>query len=130
MSIISQLAKGAITWQTAVGQIEGWFAKGFASAPAIVQQDAKQAASDALGLADTALGPIIAAGALAVEGAATTALTAAGVGALSPAADAAISNISNSLKAEVDITIAKWRAELTPGPQVTMAAIPDPTKPS
>ncbi len=126
MSIISQLAKGAITWGEAETQIETWFGKAWSGVPSTVQADAKQAASDALGLADTALGPIIAAGALAVEGAATTALTAAGVGALSPAADAAISNISNSLKAEVDITIAKWRAELTPGPQVVMAPVANP----
>jgi len=134
MSIISQLAEGKITWSQAETQVAGWFGKIFAASPPAIQADvtaaeadAKQVASDALGLADTALGPIISAGALAVEGAATVALTAAGVGALSPAADAAISNIGNALKTEVDLTIAKWRAGLVPA---TMAPIPNPTPPA
>ena len=86
MSIIAQLVEGKITWSQAETQIEGWFKGILSSNPAIAtdvaaaQSDLKQVASDALGLADTALGPIISAGALSVEGAATVALTAAGVG--------------------------------------------------
>ncbi|HEY7852936.1 MAG TPA: hypothetical protein VIB82_08160 [Caulobacteraceae bacterium] len=130
MSILSQLAEGKISFSQAASEAEAWFAKLVANAPAPVQADIKlvetnfkQVASDALGLADTAMGPILSVATVSVEAAANTALTAAGVIALCPAADAAISNIEAALKAQVDATVAQWRANLTPA---AMAPVPNP----
>ncbi len=126
MSIFSQLIERKITWSQAATQIEGWFSKGFSELPSVAQSDAKQAASSVLGVADTLLGPIIAAGALTVEGAANTGLAALGASKIDPAVDAAIATLGNALKAQVDLSIAQWRAELTPGPQVVMAPVANP----
>jgi hypothetical protein len=89
----------------------------------LVETNFEQVASDALGLADTAMGPILSVATVSVEAAANTALTAAGVIALCPAADAAISNIEAALKAQVDATVAQWRANLTPA---SMAPVANP----
>ena len=66
MSIISQLFSGKITFSQAESQAETWFSTILSKAPASVQgdvatglSDLKQAASDAVGLADTALGGIL-----------------------------------------------------------------------
>ena len=117
MSILSQLLHKQISWSQAASEIEGWFGH----LPAPIQADAqaaktqlKQSASDALGLADTALGPIFAAGAVAAEGAANTAFTALGVSALSVPADAAIVKLGDVLKGAIDAEIASLRARLAP----------------
>ncbi|HEY5006641.1 MAG TPA: hypothetical protein VII42_01470, partial [Caulobacteraceae bacterium] len=106
MSILSQLFAGKISFDQAVAQGEQWFSTLLSKAPPGVQalasqglSDFKQAASNAVALADTDLGPIMAAGVTVVEGAASTALTAAfGAPAatqLTPGVDAGIAAIAN-----------------------------------
>ena len=122
MSILSQLFNGKIDFSQAVAQGEQWFSTILSKAPAAVQSDVatalsdfKQAASDAVSLADTALGPILLVGTTAVEVAANTALTAAIGGtanALTPAIDAGITSVSNSLKAAIDAEAAQLRAKI------------------
>ena len=134
MSIISQLLSGKISFGTAVVQIEQWFAKelsGSSPAAAAAQaavSDLKQAASNAVFLADTAPGGLLNTGAVAVEGAANAAITAAlGPVApqLTPAVDSAILHIASSLKAAIDAEAARIRASLAT-PPVTMAPVANP----
>lgn len=126
MSIISDAATGKTTWATAGGLIAQYIAKAFGQTsadPVVAQQagqlmtDLKQAASDAIGLADTALGPIIGAGALAVEAAMDAALTRA-IGPLAtqitPSIDTTITQAANALKAAIDARALAMRAKLTP----------------
>jgi hypothetical protein len=128
MSILSDAFSKRITWTTAATQIGQWFAQilgpnasGEAAQQAgALMSDLKQAASDAIGLADTALGPILAAGALAVEGAADTALKAAiGPAAtiITPAIDAAITQAENALVAAIKARSVALRASLAQHPQ-------------
>lgn len=124
MSIISDALTRKITWTTAAQEIGQWFSQVFAHAAPEAQQaltaaqaELKQAASNAIAFADTALGPIIAAGAATVSTAANTALAAAlgpvGAGAITPAMDAAIIHVAESLKAEIDAEAIALRAKLS-----------------
>ena len=136
MSILSQVFEKKISWSTGLSEATGWFGTLIAKASPAVQEDAavgltdfKQTLSDAVGLADTALGPILSTGTLAVEAAANAALTAAFgalVGAeLSPGLDAGITSVSNALKAEVDAVAAQLRAKIVgsaPAPTTTTSA--------
>lgn len=127
MSILSDAFGKRITWTTAATQIGQWIAQILgpnASAEAAqeagaLMSDLKQAASDAIGLADTALGPILAAGALAAEAAADTALKAA-VGpvatVITPALDTAITQIENGLINAIKARSVALRASLAPHP--------------
>lgn len=136
MSIITQLLGGKITWSQAEAEAESWFAKIAGAAPAGAVADAgaalsdlKQAASDALGLADTALGPIFAVGTAAVETAANTALVAAigpGATSITPAMDAALTAGSNALKAEIDAVEAQLRAKIVGGAPATQVPFVQP----
>lgn len=124
MSIVSDALGKRITWGTATAQIGQWFSQILgpnASAEAAQQAgalmaDLKQSASDAIGLADTALGPILAAGALAAEVAADTALKAA-IGPLAtvvtPAIDTAITQAENALVAAIRARSVAMRASLS-----------------
>ncbi len=123
MSILAQALEKKISWSTALSEATGWFGTLIAKASPAVQADAaeglsdfKQTLSAAVGLADTALGPILSTGTLAVESAANTALTAAFgalVGAeLTPGLDAGITSVTNALKAEVDAVAAQLRAKI------------------
>jgi hypothetical protein len=123
MSILSQLFAGKISFDQAVAQGEQWFSTLLRKAPPGVQtavsqglSDFKQAASNAVALADTDLGPIMAAGVTVVEGAANTALIAAfGAPAgtqLTPGVDAGIAAIANGLHAEIDAVAAQFRANI------------------
>ncbi len=122
MSIFSQLLDHRIGFGQAVQEGGQWFDTILAKAPPAVQADVtqglsdfKQAASNAVALADTMLGPILSAGTLAVEAAANTALVSATAGAgsvLTPALDAGISQVANALHAEIDAVAARVRANL------------------
>ena len=126
MSILSQLFSGKITFSQAITEGQQWFDAILAKSPAAVQSDVaqglsdfKQAASNAVALADTALGPILAVGTTAVEAAANTALTAATGGLavpLTPIMDSGITQVVNALHAEIDAVAAQVRAKLTGTP--------------
>lgn len=132
MSILTDLLQKKISFSQAVSQGEAWFSSILTHAPSAVQSDVaaglsdfKQAASDAVALADTALGPILVVGTTTVEAAANTAITAA-VGpalsaALTPAVDAGITSVTNALHAEIDAVAAQIRSKL-----VTPVATPTP----
>lgn len=124
MSILSDAWNRKITWTQAGSEIVSWFEHVIPQATAAAQpeltqamSDLKQAASNALGWADTALGPIMATGTAVVEGAANVALISVvgptAAGAITPGLDAAISAVSAGLKAAIDAEEAALRAKLT-----------------
>ncbi|MGZ5183591.1 MAG: hypothetical protein ACXWCO_00665 [Caldimonas sp.] len=132
MSILSQLLNRKITFDQAVQEAAQWFDALLAHAPAPIQQgvsqalsDFKQAAGNAVALADTALGPILATANLAVNVAVNTAInTAVGPaagGQLTPAVDAGIDSIVNALHAEIDAVAAAVRAKLVTPPAASPA---------
>ncbi len=123
MSILSDLFRGKITWDTAKTEIESWATKTESQIPGAtelagaVTADLKQAASDAISMADTLAGPLLATGADAVSAAFTTAATAylGPFGAVvSPAAHDAIAKIRDGLKAALDAEAAALIASLKP----------------
>lgn len=127
MSILSEAAEGKISFSEGVEKAEAWFGSLIAHSSPTVQADAaagldafKQTLSNVVGIVDTALAPIISTGALAVEAATSTALTAAfgaGVaGQLTPGLDAGITQATNALKAEVDAVAAQLRAKIVGTP--------------
>lgn len=132
MSILSQLFEGKITFNQAVSEGAQWFGALLTHAPPAVQSgvaqaesDFKQAASNAVALADTSLAPILAAGTLAINATVNNALTAATGGAaapLTPLVDAGIDSVINALHAELDAVAAQFRAKLvTPAAQPATA---------
>jgi hypothetical protein len=127
MSILSQLFAGKISFDQAVLEGEQWFSTLLSKAPPAVQvaaaqglSDFKQAASNAVALADTDLGPILAAGVTGVEAAANTALASAfGAPAamlLTPGVDAGIGAVAKALHAEIDAVAAQFRAGILAAP--------------
>lgn len=132
MSILSQLFEGKITFDQAVLAGGQWFSTLLTKAPTSVQQDVsqglsdfKQAASNAVALADTALGPILAVGTVAVNTAVNGALTSATGGAatgLTPMVDAGIDSVINAFHAEIDAVAAQFRASLVGSTTVTVPA--------
>lgn len=135
MSIISDALSRRITWPTAANQIGAWFTKiagPTTSAEALqksgaLMADLKQAASDAISLSETLMGPILAVGAVAVEIAADTALKAAiGPAAtiLTPAIDTAIGDVETQLIAAIKTRSASIRASLS------TATDPQPVQPT
>jgi hypothetical protein len=137
MSIISDALSGRTTWPTAAAQIGAWFSQVLGPQPTAaatseagaLMTDLKQTASDAVSLADTLMGPLLAAGALAVEAAADTALKAAigpVAGVITPAMDTAISDVEAQLVAAIHTRALAFRASLAPKPQLA----PAPVQPS
>ena len=134
MSILSQLFAGKITFNQGVSEGEQWFSTILSKAPASVQSDVavglssfKQAASNAVALADTAIGPIRATGVTIVESAANTALTAAigpAAGLITPAIDAGIIAVTSALKAEIDAVEAQFRATYLNGSAAPVVVLP------
>lgn len=127
MSILSDALSKRITWSTAAQQLGDWVAKIIgpnASAQAAAQggallTDLKQAASDAIALADTALGPLLATGAQAVEVAADAAIAAAlGPAApiLTPVVDAGLMQAEKALVAAIHTRFLAARASLAQHP--------------
>lgn len=122
MSILTQLLERKITWEQAKAQIEGDVSKisnmlppESAAVMGVVLADAKQAASNAIDLADSMAAPLLATGALAV-GAAFDVAAKAYLGPLgpivSPAAHDAIDRIRDGLKAEIDASALALKAQL------------------
>lgn len=123
MSLLTDLINKKITFSQFVSQAEAWVVKTAGSNPVAIAasgevlSDLKQAASNAVALADTSLGALIAPAGLAVEAAINGVLTKAigtGATALTPAIDNAIDTATAALKAELDAYAAKLRASLTP----------------
>lgn len=121
MSIFSDAWTGKTTWTLAAQRIEADVSKAFGSsaiatqAQSAILTDLKQAASDAVGLADTMLGKLIGPATLTVETAVNGLLTSAVgplAGVVTPAADAAIVTAANALKASIDAQVVAFRASL------------------
>lgn len=123
MSIFSQLVKKQITFSQAVTQTAAWATKTVTSDPVLLAAEGqavsvlKQRASDALGLADTAIGVHLGEAVSAVENAADTFLLKITGGVASPdvpVVNAGIENSANILKAAIDAKVMEWKAKLTP----------------
>lgn len=131
MSILTDLLSHKITFSQAVAEGEQWAANLVKNNPAATAfagaalSDLKQAASNAVDLADKALGPIVHAGSIAVQTAANAAIISA-VGpagaALTPAVDSAIDNITAALKAEIDAAALQAKAAMAPAPAAAQPA--------
>lgn len=123
MSILSDAWTGKITWQTAATQIEAYVAKAFSGsaiatqAESVILTDLKQAASDAVGAADTLLGQLIGPATVTVETAVNGLLASAvgpvPAGIVTPAIDHAIITAANALKSAIDAEVVAFRASLT-----------------
>ena len=127
MSILTDLLGKKITFNQAVAEGAQWVQQLVAHDPTLTSAagaalaDLKQAASNAVDLADKALGAVIAPATVAVEAAAAAAIARA-VGpaavALTPAVDSAIETIAAALKAEIDAAALAAKAQLAkPQPQ-------------
>ncbi len=125
MSILSDAWTGKITWATAVQEIEADVSKAFNNNPAAtaaagaILTDLKQAASNAIGYADTAFGALVGPATVTVE-ATVNALLVRAVGPVSgvvtPSVDLAIVSASNALKSAIDAEAVKFRASLAGPP--------------
>lgn len=127
MSIVSDALNKRTTWSAAASQLGQWVAQILGPQPTaqatqqagVLLADLKQSTSDAISLADTLMGPLLAAGALAVETAADAALKAA-IGPvasiITPAMDTAISDVETQLIAAIRTRTAAFRASLAPKP--------------
>ena len=133
MSILTQLFKGQITFSQAATQIETWGASIISkdatlkTAVAAVVSDVKQGASNAVDMADSALGQYIQPAAAATEAALEGALSAITKGASLPfnaLITDGIDTIANAVKAEADAWALKTKASLT---VPAAAAVPAPT---
>lgn len=125
MSILTDLAEGKITWNTAATEIESWsqnLVSKDATLTAAVGQittDVKQAASDAIGMADTELGKWIIPASKTVEVALDTFLAGATKGVsvpFNPFINDGIDTAVNAIKAEADAWALKAKAALSTTP--------------
>ena len=128
MSILSQLMSRQIGWTEAKTRIEAWFSSittrlGDAARPAVsaAETDLKQAASDAISLADQAAAPHLIefadmAGAWFAS-AASAYLGPVASGALTPAIHDALDTLAAGAKAELDALAAQLKAELAGAPR-------------
>lgn len=138
MSILSSLFRGKITFSTAATQIEAWAAQTVDANPALAEtagavvSDLKQAASDAIGAADSMAGPLLAAGADVVSQAFDVAAKAylGPFGAVvSPAAHDAIDRIRDGLKAAIDAEALALKASLAPATASTPVTVASSSPP-
>jgi hypothetical protein len=145
MSILTQLFKGQITFSQAATQIETWGANIISkdatlkTAVTAVVSDVKQGASNAIDMADSALGQYIQPATAATEAALEGALSAITKGAslpFNPLITDGIDTIANAVKAEADAWALKTKASLTvpatsgvntPPPAPAAAPQPQPT---
>jgi hypothetical protein len=122
MSILTDLLAKKITFSQAAAEVVQWGEKLIAKDPnvtnavGVIVSDGKQAASNAVALAGTALGNLIAPAASVVEST-TNALIVQAVGPLAaseltPAADNAIETIASFLKSEIDAAVTAAKAAL------------------
>ena len=125
MSILSDLLHKRITFSQAASEATSWVEKMIASDPASQQAAAaaltgvKQAASNAVMLADTGLQAAITPAAETVAGAAEAAFAAATKGAslpFNPLITSGFDAIANALKAEIDVVALKAKAALATPP--------------
>jgi ubiquinone biosynthesis protein UbiJ len=128
MSILSQIMSRQIGWTEAKTRIEAWFAGiaaklGDAAKPAVAaaEADLKQAASNAISLADQAAAPHLAefadmAGAWFAN-AVSAYLGPVAAGALTPAIHDALDTLAAGAKAELDALAAQLKAELAGAPR-------------
>lgn len=118
MSIFSDLLKRKITFSQAIAQTVTWAAHlpGAGTAGTDVVGDLKQAASDAVSLADSAAGVLVGDAAAAAEALAAALFAKLGpVGtALTPLADSGINQVAGILKGIIDSEAAKAKAALAP----------------
>lgn len=123
MSILSDAWTKKITWQTAATEIGQFVSKAFGSNPvatqaeSVILADLKQAASNAIGYADTALGALIGPATLTVSTAVNSLLVDAvgpvPAGVVTPAIDHAITTAAEALKSAIDAEAVSFRASLT-----------------
>ena len=122
MSILTDLLNKKITFSQAASEAEQWASHIVAGdsnltvAIGVVTSDLKQAASNAVALADTALGALISPAATTVETVANELLTKAigpSASVITPAIDNAITTSANALKAEIDAAATALRAKLS-----------------
>lgn len=123
MSILSDLLAHKITFSQAVTEAEQWAANLVKNNPAATAaagaalSDFKQAASNAVDLADKAVGALLQPATVTIEAAADAALARAigpGAVALSPIVDSGIDNAAAMLKAVIDASAMKAKAALQP----------------
>lgn len=123
MSILTDLYHGKITFQQAAQKAEGWASALVAHDPTLtaaagaILADVKQGASNAIDMADTALGAFIGPAALATETALEAALAGVSKGAtlpFNPLITDGIDRIAAAVKAEADAWALKAKAELAP----------------
>ena len=121
MSILTDLAEGKITFPTAATEAESWASKLITSDPTLstaasgVLSDVKQAASDAVGMADTAIGTAILPAAKGVEVALDAALATVTKGVSIPFngfVNDGIDQMAAAIKAEADAWALKAKAAL------------------
>lgn len=132
MSILTDLLSGKITFSTAETEIGAWFSKLTASNSAVSQAtstlmtDLKQAASDAITVGESAIGPIITDGATALETLLEN-LFAKATGGLSivanPLINSGIDTIANTLKNAIDAWATAKKASLVPAPATPAAPV-------
>lgn len=136
MAILNQLLEKKITFNQAVAKSEAWFAALVGKNPAIkadadaALSDFKQAASNAVGLADTAIGPILALGTNTVEASAQAALLAivgpVAAAELTPGVDATITMAADTLKAAIDSVATNFRAAIVGTPASSSTSTTQP----
>lgn len=123
MSILSDLLNKKITFSQAAAQAAAWASTLIAHDPVLsttasaVLSDVKQGASNAVEMADTALGAIIGPATLATETALEAALAAATKGAsvpFNPLISDGIDRIASAVKAEADAWALRTKASLVP----------------
>ncbi len=121
MSILTDLVQGKITFQQAVAEASAWSQKVVAADPTLtavsgaVLSDVKQAASNAVDMADTWIGQHVAPMTLAIETAADAALAAATGGKSIPFngfVNDGIDRMVQAGKSELDAWALKAKAEL------------------
>lgn len=132
MSILSQLAEGKITFSQAASQVEAWASGIVKKDPTLtaavgqIVTDTKQAASDAVGMADTALGTWIIPASKGVETLLDTALAGATGGAtvgFNPFINDGIDTIAAAIKAEADSWTLKAKAALATTGSVSVSPV-------
>lgn len=122
MSILSDLIHKRITFTQAATEIGSWFKNDISHLDPTVQADiasavskAKQAASNAVQLADTWVAPHLADATNAVEAAADALLLKATAGVAAPAiplVNDGLSLLGQALKDQIDVSVAKARGAL------------------
>ena len=118
MSIISQASKGAISWPEAFKEIQAYLTKLSPARVAVVEDNLKQAASNAVAAADTALGVIIGDVTAAASVAISVGFAQAGIigVAATPSTLATLQSITAAAKAAMDEEAVKIEASLAPVP--------------